>query len=318
MKVSSQQSQAGPMVPRSVIVMLTAVIILWGINVIMIKYLINYFPPLALAGIRISIAAAFLMPVSLWRYGPAIPALSSWLPICGVALSSIFLHQVALSWGLTVTSATHSVLILALNPLLTTLLASLLVSEPLSWTKISGVLTGLSGILLIVFHRADADTSSSLLGDGVVFLATLTYVLGSLCVKKGTQSLPPLMITAYSHVLAAAGLMVSGAFLNTEWMYAGALDLSPLACLFFSALICTGLATIWWNTAIHHVGASTTALFINGQPVIGVFGSALFLGEQLAWQHFAALLLVILGVSLGTGIVARFIKPSVYKKAARS
>lgn len=317
MNASCHQPQAGQMVPRSVMIMLTGVIILWGINVIMIKYLVHYFPPLALAGIRISIAAAFLMPVSLLRYGLVIPSFKSWLPICGVALSSIFIHQIALSWGLTMTSATHSVLILALNPLLTTLLACQLVKEPLSWNKISGVLVGLSGILLIVVNRMDG-TSSSLAGDGVILVATITYVIGSLCVKKGTQSLPPLVVTAYSHMLGAAGLLLAGAFLNHEWMYAGAVNSFSLFCLFFSGMFCTGLATIWWNAAIHRVGASTTALFINGQPVVGVFGSALFLGEHLAWQHFAALLLVILGVSLGTGIADRVVRFSLYKRAAKS
>jgi drug/metabolite transporter (DMT)-like permease len=38
-------------------------------------------------------------------------------------------------------------------------------------------------------------------------------------------------------------------------------------------------------------------------PVFGVFAAALFLGEQLNWTHFAALLLVITGVSLGTGLI---------------
>lgn len=309
MSLLCKESQEKRLAPQSVMMMLVAVVVLWGMNVIMIKYLINYFPPLALAGIRIGIAAAFLMPVSLWYYGPVFPPRSSWLPICGVAFLSIFLHQMALSWGITATSATHSVLILGLNPLLTTLLASWLVNESLSFAKVSGALAGLSGILLIVVHRIDASISS-LQGDGIVFIATLTYVLGSLCVKKSTASVPPLMVTAYSHLLGAAGLLVLGTGLNSEWMYEGAQATIPLVVLVFSGLICTGLGTIWWNTGIHHIGASTAALFLNGQPIVGVFGSAVFLNEQLAWQHYTALLLVIVGVSMGTGGMSKLVKLS--------
>ncbi len=283
-------------------IMMLAVVFLWGVNVIMLKYLISYFPPLALAGIRISIAALFLLPVSLWRYGPVIPPRHSWLPICGVALLSIILHQIALSWGMTATSATHSVLILGLNPILTALFACRLVNEPLSRSKVGGALLGLSGILLVVLNRADGSISS-LPGDAAVLFATVMYVFGSLCVKKSTHCLPPLMVTAYSHVLGAAGLLLLGAGLNSQWAYAEAGSFWPLAVLFFSGWICTGLATIGWNTGIHHIGASTAALFLNGQPIVGVFGSALLLGEPLIWQHYAALLLVIIGVSLGTGAV---------------
>ncbi|QJW47159.1 EamA family transporter [bacterium BFN5] len=303
------ESQEKRLAPQIVVLMLVAVVVLWGMNVIMIKYLIHYFPPLALAGIRIGIAAAFLLPVSLWYYGPVIPPRSSWLPICGVAFLSIFLHQMALSWGITATSATHSVLILGLNPLLTTLLASWLVNESLSFAKVGGALSGLSGILLIVVHRVDGSLSS-LQGDGIVFIATLTYVLGSLCVKKSTASVPPLMVTAYSHLLGAAGLLVMGMGLNTEWMYEGARATEPLVILLFSGLICTGLGTIWWNTGIHHIGASTAALFLNGQPIVGVFGSAIFLNEQLAWPHYTALVLVILGVSVGTGSMSKLVRLS--------
>lgn len=317
MSLLCKEPQEKRLAPQAVIMMLVAVVVLWGMNVIMIKYLINYFPPLALAGIRIGIAAAFLMPVSLWCYGLVFPPRTSWLPICGVAFLSIFLHQMALSWGITATSATHSVLILGLNPLLTTLLASWLVNESLSFAKVSGALAGLSGILLIVVHRIDVSIAS-LQGDGIVFIATLTYVLGSLCVKKSTASVPPLMVTAYSHLLGAAGLFVMGIGLNTEWMYEGAQATIPLVVLVFSGLICTGLGTIWWNTGIHHVGASTAALFLNGQPIVGVFGSAVFLNEQLAWQHYTALVLVILGVSIGTGGMSKLVKLSPERGIAKN
>ena len=292
--------------------MLIMVVILWGFNVILIKYLIHFFPPLALASIRIAIAAAFLLPVSLWRYGPVLPPPKAWLPIFGIAFLSIFLHLMALSWGLSATSATHSVLILGLNPLLTTLLASVLVNEPLNWSKVTGALTGLTGIVLIVVNRIDASFAS-LQGDGIIFIATLTYVLGSLCVKRSTNLLPPLLVTAYSHVIGAAGLLVLGTAFNTEWFYPGAGTIGAIAALFFSGLICTGLGTIWWNTGIHQIGASTAALFLNGQPVVGVFGSAVFLGEHLAWQHVLALILVIAGVSLGTGNISRISSPSLLK-----
>ena len=293
---------------RQIVSMMCGVIIFWGINVIMIKYLSNYFPPLALAAIRTLIAASFLMPVCYRQYGYIALTRSSWKPVAGVAFFSIFIHQIALSWGITATSANHAVLILSLTPLFTTLLASWLIKELLSRNKIGGAFLSLSGILLIVTQSSGA-AASTLAGDAIIFFAMMTYALGSLCVKKSTEVMPPLAVTAYTHLLAALGLLILGFGTDIEWTYAGALAPWPLTVLFVSGWINTGLANIWWNTGVHHLGASTASLYLNGTSIVGMFASALFLGEYLGWQHYLASVLVVIGVMTGTGAFTR-LKPS--------
>jgi len=267
----------------------------------MIKYLTNFFPPLALAPIRLVMATALLLPVVLYKQGYARPSRSSVLAIIGVATFSIFLHQLALSWGVAMTSSTHASLILALNPLLTTVLASYLMKEPFTRAKILGIFFGFSGVALVV--SGVSRGSSSIIGDIAMFIATITFVVGSLFVKKSTTVLSPLIVTAYSHTVASIGLLVTGYFVNPVWSYPGAFEPIPLAVLLFSSLVNTALGALWWNMGIQRVGAATASLFLNGSPVTGVFAAAFFLGEELYWTHYAALVLVILGVSLGTGLI---------------
>jgi len=138
-----------------------------------------------------------------------------------------------------------------------------------------------------------------------MFVATITFVVGSLFVKKSTALLSPLIVTAYSHTLASIGLLITGWFVNPVWSYPGAFEPLPLAVLLFSSLVNTALGALWWNMGIQRVGAATASLFLNGTPVTGVFAAAIFLDEKLYWTHYAALVLVILGVSLGTGLIGR-------------
>ncbi len=293
--------------------MMIAVVFLWGINVVMLKYLTNFFPPLALAGIRMVLAALFLLPAAFYPGGWQPVPRAAWGPICGVALFNIFLHQITLSWGVNATSATHASLILALNPLFTTLVASRTVDEPLTWNKVAGIVLGLSGVLFIVTNKTDAG-QATLLGDGVMLMAMLVYVAGSLCVKKGAQHARPLVITVYSHIVAAPFLVALGWVVNPVWMYDGALQPWPIAVLLFSSWISTALGAVLWNTGIHRIGASTASLFLNGQPVVGLFASAFFLNEQLVWQHYLALVLVLVAVTLGTGTHAKWRKQNIEKK----
>ena len=279
--------------------MLLSVAMLWGGNVVMVKYLTSFFPPLALAPIRLTLATALLLPLVLNRYGRQLPPRETWLPILGVASCSIFFHQLSMSIGTTLTSGTHAVLILGLNPLFTVVLASLLVKETLTWSKAAGVLLGFGGAALLAVNGQQG--TATVTGDLWMAFSMITYVLGSLFVKRATASVSPLVVTAYSHLLGSIGLVLLGFAANERWYYDGAAQPWPLAVMLFSSFVCTALGAIWWNTGIRQVGASVASLFLNGIPVFGVFASAIFLNEDIRFHHLAALLLVTLGVSLGTG-----------------
>lgn len=287
---------------------LLAVVFLWGLNVVMIKFLVNYYPPFSLAAIRMVLAALFLLPGILYVGGIKSVPRAAWAPICGVGLFNIFLHQIALSWGVNNTSATHASLILALNPLFTTVVASLAVNEPLNLNKGMGVVLGLGGVLLIVMNKTDAG-QATLLGDFSMMIAMLVYVAGAMCVKKATALVSPLTVAVYSHLVSAPALVALGLVITPVWTFDGAFGFAPIAVLLFSSWIATALGAILWNTGVQRVGASTTSLFLNAQPVVGLFSSAFFLGEQLVWQHYLALVLVLVGVTLGTGTLAQWRKP---------
>lgn len=286
---------------RPIILLLLVVVILWGINVVMIKYLTTFFPPLALAPIRLFLATCLLLPAVMLKHGYEKPPRAAWLPMGGVSLFAIFLHHITLSWGIAATSGTHAALILGLNPLLTTIMASRMAAEPLSWSKGVGVILGFCGVVLVVSGK-DQGTAT-LIGDLVMLVSMITAVIGSIFVKKSTAQVTPLVVTAYTHVIASIALMILGFFVNTAWTYNGAFGLWPISVLLFSSFVNTALGALWWNIGIRRIGASKASLFQNGIPVAGVFASALFLSERLQWEHLAALGFVLIGVSLGTGVI---------------
>ncbi|VBB05175.1 Hypothetical protein LUCI_0382 [Lucifera butyrica] len=280
----------------------------------MIKYLLRFFPPLALAPIRLSLAAGLLLPVVWRQYGFYRLSGKEWLFVAGVAFFSIFVHQIVLSLGVAATSGTHAVLILGLNPLLTTVLASYLMKEAFTWAKGAGIALGFSGVALVVYGNAQGTATPA--GDLLILVAMIVFVIGSLFVKKSTVSVPPLVVTAYSHALASIGLVLLGIMMNPVWTYGNAAGFGSVAVLLFSSLVNTALGALWWNMGIQQVGASTTSLFQNVSPIVGVFASAVWLNEQLNWHHIAALCLVVMAVSLGTGVASNLNFPSRFKPAA--
>lgn len=285
-----------------VIQQLVAVMFFWGANVVVLKYLTAYFDPLALVTLRLIVSATVILPVVFMRYGFVRLSLGGCVSVGAVALFSFIIHQAAMTWGIARTSATHGVLILGLMPLATMLLASALLKEKLSRAKLIGVALGFAGIALIALAKNGAQ-GETLLGDGLLFLAVVTYSIGSIYVKKSTAHATPLVITAYSLAVSAVVTLALTLANGGEWTRsAEAFHWGPIAGLLFVGWFSTALGTLWWNTGIHHLGASTTSLFFNGVPVVGVAASVVFLGEHLVLSHYLALCLVLAGISLGSGI----------------
>ena len=166
---------------------------------------------------------------------------------------SIFLHHIALAWGIATTSGTHAALILGLNPLLTTILASYFIKESFTWLKALAIFLGFSGVSLIISGQSAVSTAT-LSGDITILVATLAAAVGSLFIKKSTSLLSPLLVTAYSHVLASAGLVLTAWLTVPVWIYDGAFTAIPVAVILFSSLINTALGALWWNTGIQQVG----------------------------------------------------------------
>lgn len=285
----------------SIYLLLLAVVLFWGVNVIMIKYLTHFYPPLALAPIRLGLATSVLAPAVFLRYGFMWPPKEAWLPIGAAAVLTVFLHHATLSVGVSMTSGSHAALILGLNPLVTSLLASYFVREKLSAMKVFGIMLGFSGVFIIAAGNSQGTASFS--GDLVMFFSMVVVSAGYLFIKKSTVFLPTLVVTAYTHILGTAGLIVLGLFMNDLWVYDGAETWQNVAVLLFSSIINTALGAVLWNKGIKEVGASLTSMFSNGIPVAGVLASAVFLHEELSVNHFAALFLVVAGVSVGTGIL---------------
>lgn len=281
---------------------LLMVVFLWGVNSVSIKYLTQFFPPLALAPIRLSLASVLLLAIVFYRYGCQKVSRQVWLLIAGIALFSIFLHQIVLTIGIKATSATHSVIIVGSSPLFTILLANVFLKEAFTLEKCIGMALGMGGLLAIISGNKQGVATVD--GDVMVFIAMITFVIGSFFVKQATVTAPPLVVTAYSHCLAAIGLVFLGLTVNSTWTYsADSFSIKPIAVLLFSSFISTGIGALLWNIGIQKVGATTASLFQNASPIIGVFASVFFLGEQLNWHHFAALSLVLLGVVFGTGML---------------
>lgn len=302
---------------RLLYLMLAGVITLWGLNVVMVKYL-TVFPPIYVAVIRMTVAGLCLAPiVYMYRKNLKFRKMD-WLLLAGVGASSIALHQITLATGVQYTTAGNASLILALNPLATAFLAMMLLGEGMSWRKGLGIGIGFAGVLIVVISQHGSIHMNGW-GDAVMFFSMLMYVTGGLLVRKlVVRGVPVLLITALSQMFGVVFLWGTALSMNPLSYYTG-LDVSAFqwGVIFVSGALSTALGTIGWNYGIRQLGASRTAVFLNGMPMASLLFAALFLGEQLQIVHVLALVMIVGGVYLGSRTMPKKIQANAAGAAQR-
>lgn len=285
---------------RFVYLIMILVMLVWGLNTVALKFLVQHFPPLTMQALRIFLAGLVLLPFLLrgdWRK----LSKQARIYLGGAILFGVISHHSFLALGLELTSATHGTLILALVPLTTVLLGVLFLGERLSWLRGTGVLLGLIGVVFVIL-RGGSVAGGNLWGDLLVGASTASQAISFIFIKKVTDTLDAKQMTALMFLIGSVFIFGIGWALDPEGLHQ-IWDLSPLVWLVFfaSGILATGLGHMMYNVAIHRLGPGPSAVFINFTPFFALLGAAFFLGEKLYLSHLASFLLIVIGVYLGSG-----------------
>ncbi|WP_240512038.1 DMT family transporter [Paludifilum halophilum] len=298
-------------------VLLTVNMMIWGLNTVAIKVLVEHFPPLTMQSMRIFFAGCLVSSILYLRREWKPMALRDWKWIFGAMIFGVVGHHSFLATGLSLTTATNGAIILALVPLTTTLLSFLLLKDRLTWLRSVGIALGFTGVALVVLNGGESLQQSAT-GDLYMFGAMFSQALSFIFIKKATDTLDAKQVTAVMFSIGSFCIFLLSLLLHPA--EAGALaDGSPgvWAILLSSAVIATGLGHMFYNSAIPRLGTGQTAIFINLTPFFALVGAVIFLGESMVWTQAAGFLFIVAGVFLGTGALDHK-RPSIESGAWKS
>ena len=139
-------------------------------------------------------------------------------------------------------------------------------------------------------------TGFSMLGEGMVLLAQISYAASGNIMKKFSSRFPVAMLSGYQFMLG--GLVLAAAGYAAGGRIAAVSSLPDLLLLAYLAMISSVAYTVW-GILMQHNPVSRVAIFSFLTPLSGVLLSAVFLGEAaeaLSAGNMLALLLVSLGI----------------------
>ena len=253
---------------------------LWGASFLFMRLGAAEFGALPTAGIRVSIAALFLLPLLLSRgLWPEMAKRRAKLFVLGMLNSGI--PFASISFALLSISTGLSSLLNATVPLFGALVAWVWLKDRPHGLKIIGLLIGFVGVAMLAWGKASFKPDASGLSSGwavvACLFACLCYGISASFTKRYLGGVPSLVIATGSQIGAAIGLALPTLLLWPAKTPSATAWLALLAV----GVLCTGIAYVLYFRLIEKMGAagSLTVTFLI--PVFAVIYGAIFLGESV-------------------------------------
>lgn len=275
-----------------VYLLVTITAFFWGANFLLGGYVLHDVAPFWAAALRFLLGAALMLAIAGMRRENLIVPLRKhaatylMLGVVGIVAFNLFFFE-----ALRYTSANNAALIMATNPLLTTLLAAVILSERPGARHLVALPIALTGVIVVVTQ----GRMSSLLelnfsvGDLLMLGADTFWALYNVLCRRYMPQGSLLVNTTW--IMAAGASVLLGVALGSD---TNLVPLGTRAVVSMAVMVVGGtvLAYLFWSMGIARLGAARTAIFLNLVPVFAMLLGAAIDTPPTAAQLFGGLLVL--------------------------
>jgi drug/metabolite transporter (DMT)-like permease len=279
------------------IVLLVVLSLIWGSSFMFIKVAVRELDPSTLILGRIGIATLTLLAVVPWLVGrDALRAdvRRHWPALVAVGLLYTAVPFWLLPWAETRIDSGLASVIQASVPIFNAVLAfAFFHEERVGGARLVGVGIGFVGVAVLV----GAQPHAKILGAVAVVAMALCYAVGGLLAKRHLATARPNVVALATSAVAAVAVLPAGVA-QAPHHVPGWKALASVAVL---GVVCTALAYLLFYTLVARAGAGYAALVTYLVPPVALAYGAVFLDEGIGVPAVVGLVLVLAGVTLGTG-----------------
>ena len=224
-----------------------------------------------------------------------IPRSERW-PLILVSLFNVTGWHLCSAYGLVYMDAGRAVIIGYTMPVWASILSLFILGERLTLARLIGLLLGIAGLLILIGPDLRALGSAPL---GVLFMlgAAVTWAGGTVLLKYFRWTMPITVLTGWQLILGGIPVIIGafllepmGVLLHVSWRAA----LATAYVILIGNILC-----FWaWIKVVNLFPASLASIGTLAIPVIGVLSSAAVLGEPVGAREVAALILVVMALSV--------------------
>jgi drug/metabolite transporter (DMT)-like permease len=277
---------------------LLGVALIWGVNIPMMKSGLVGIEPFAFNAVRLLLSALVLVLFALREKPPVVEQPQGlWKQVLLYSVIASGIYQWMFLLGISRTASGNGSLIMATVPMWTAVLARFLLKETLRGLAKVGLVTALTGTMIVALEKGVSGDRALLTGNFFMLMAALTWAWATVQSRKVLPYVSPMRLSAISSVsmlpfqfaLAATSLTSSLPQLR---------ETSVWAPLVYAGVLSTGLALPMWSYGVRHSGAAQAAVFQNLVPVVAIATAWFFRGEPVTQNQIIGGALIIGGLVL--------------------
>jgi drug/metabolite transporter (DMT)-like permease len=280
---------------RASIVLVALITLVWGFNWPIMKTVLSEVPPFTFRSLCMAAGAVGLLAIAKANGLSLRVPTGQWPRLMASALFNITGWNLLIAFGLKYVAASRGVILAYTMPMWTVLLSMIFLHERLTGRRAIGLVFGMIAMLILVSVEF-AKLKAAPLGALLVVAAALSWSIGTIILKRFPVDLPTTSMTGWNMVIGGIPIWIATPFF--EHVSLSNISLWPALGVIYNMTLAVIFCYWAWNKLISQGSVSVTSLSTLMIPVVGVFSSMWFLGEQPHWQEFSALALVIVSLML--------------------
>jgi drug/metabolite transporter (DMT)-like permease len=303
---------------RSDWLILGTLALIWGGAFFFISVAVHSVPPLTYVWLRLTIAAAAMWGFLAWKGEALGLPRGVWGSMLLLALLNNVIPFTLFGWGQTQIASGLASILNATTPIWGVVVAHLFThDERMTPRKVAGVLLGFGGVAMMIGPTLLSDIGNAALAQLACVTASLSYALAAVWARRFKRmGLPPMTVTTGQLTVGALVMLPIALIVDQPWQHAFP-PLSAWGAIIALAVFCTALGYVLYFRLIDNAGATNALLVTLLVPPTAILLGAMFLGEKLAPQDFAGLLLIALGLAAIDGrAVSALRRPAAFRRAA--
>ena len=279
---------------RQQFLLLAFLTLAWGLNWPVMKLGVTDFPPLSFRALCIALGLPVLGLLMVVRKVPFFVPRGKYRELAWLALTNMILWNVLIILAVKNLSSGRAAILGYTMPIFSALIGSWFFGAQLKARNWLGVGAAALGVTLLLWFEVTHLSGRPLAVLGAL-LAAAIWALGTQQIRRSGIGVATLTLSFWMMVLAALVMsLLAVAFERQEWK---APPPVAWAAIGYNAVLIFGFAQAVWLTLARTLPPIASTLSVMMIPILGVFSGALGLGEELHWQDWAAVGLMVVAIA---------------------
>ena len=254
--------------------------LIWGANIVAVKYLLTSLSPINVILVRFITGSVLLFLLLLFIEDVKVAYRDIWrLALLGAI--GITVYQLFFTYALKYTSAVNVGILINMSPIYGSFLSGLLGYDRFAKKRLVAIIAGFFGVFILM-TKGDWRVllASDIRGTSLALLASLSWALYTILSKPLLDKHSPLKVTAYSML---AGSILLGCFVPAFFVPAelARLSLTGWMVIVFSIVFSIVIAFFLWYRAVARIGLTRTMVYQYCVPATAAAAAYFVSGETL-------------------------------------